>query len=197
MSGSVSVAVAAVCLFMQSASPAWPASAGAKPRVAPSKFKDPRPRFFDPPPGRYRLPDGSFKEADPPRGFYDPPPGYYALARPGLRGAAPDAVIGPLPTAEGSLQGWIDRRRQLRIVFGVSLGTIGVGALVPLIGLATQRGDEPCIDCYAPGTFVALIVVPIGIVATIATGIALGVHARRRPKPSRVQVTAGGLRMTF
>lgn len=190
--------VAVVVAFMQAvSSPSWPASAGAQPKASPTKFKDPGAGYFDPPRGRYRLPDGTIREADPPRGFYDPPPGRYAVAPPGLRRPLPNAVIGPLPTAEGSAQAWLDRRHRLRIGLGVSLGVAGVGAVIPLVGLALQRGDEPCVDCFAPGTLIALYVVPTGLISAIALGITLAVHNRRRPQPSRVQVFAGGLRMSF
>jgi hypothetical protein len=192
MSGSLVVALAGVVAFTAAGSTSgWPASAGVQPKVAPTKFKDPRARYFDPPAGRYRLPDGTIREADPPRGFYDPPPGHYAVPPPGLDQRLPRAVIGPLPTAEGSVDGWIAKRRRLRIGLGISLGTMGAGLLVLAIPSA------PSLDGYPPGIFATMVFVPVGLIAAIATGISLRVHARRRPMSSRVQVLADGLRLSF
>lgn len=192
MSGSLALAFAGVFSFAAAGSTSgWPASAGAQPKAAPTKFKDPWAMYYDPPAGRYRFPDGTIREADPPLGFYDPPPGHYAVAPPGLDRPLPHAVIGPLPTAEGSLDAWFERRRRLRIGLGVSLGAIGVGALALAIPAA------PSLDGYPPGIFATMVLVPVGLIATIATGISLRVHARRRPVPARVQVFADGLRLSF
>lgn len=191
--------VAAFSAFIQAApTSSWPASAGAPPQVTPSEFRDPRAHYFDPPAGRYRLPDGTIQQADPPPGFYDPPPGHYPVDS--FAGPAPDAVLGPLPTAEASDNAWLAKRRRLRIGLGISLGAIAVGAIWPSVATAyweRQRGPQTGVVEYAPGTMVALIVVPIGIVATIVSSICLGVHARRRPRPARIQVGAGGLRLSF
>jgi hypothetical protein len=185
-----------LAVLMQAAStPSWPAGAGAPPQASPSAFMDPSPRYFDPPAGSYVQPDGSIVHADPPPGYYDLPPGHYPLVLTG-----PDELQGPLPSAEASMPAWSAKRRRLRIGLGVSLGVVGVGVLAPLVGLVllnARTGDRPCIDCYPPGTIFALVVIPAGIIATLVTGIRLGVHARRRPVLSRFDVTAGGLRLSF
>lgn len=186
----------ALAVLMQAASTStWPAGAGAPPQTTPSTFIDPSPRYFDPLPGSYVQPDGTLVHADPPPGYYDLPPGHYPLVLTG-----PEGLQGPLPSAEASMPAWSAKRRRLRIGLGVSLGVVGVGVLAPLVGLIiwnVQTSNGACIDCYPPGTIFALVVIPVGIVATVVTGIRLGVHARRRPVLSRLDVGAGGLRLSF
>ena len=201
MLGLSPATVAAVCAFSQAAaSSTWPASAGPPPPVTASEFRDPRPRYFDPPVGRYRLPDGTIHHVDPPPGFYDPPPGHYPVDS--LAASAPDAVLGPLPTAEASIPAWLDKRRRLRIGLGISLGSIGAGVLASVAAttiwrLQTRGEARTYPDGYEPGMIVALAILPAALIATIVAGIRLGVHARRRPGTPRVQVVAGGLRLSF
>jgi hypothetical protein len=190
--------VAAFLVFTQVApTPGWPASAGAPPQVTRSVFYDPPARYFDPPAGRYRLPDGTIQYVDPPRGFYDPPPGQYPVDLLGV--PTSEAVLGPLPTAEASVQAWLEKRRRLRIGLGISLGAIGVGVLAGLTTTAIWNAQtrRDLRDGYPPGVFVDLAIIPAALIATIVYGIRLGVHARRRPGPPRVQVGAGGLRLAF
>lgn len=201
MPGLAPLALAAVWTFAQAAAdPAWPSSAGsAPPPTIPTKFRDPRARIFNPPAGRYRLPDGTIQQADPPRGFYDPPPGQYPAMELPLDKPPPGTVLGPLPTAEGSMPAWHAKRTRLRVWLGLSTAVIGIGSMAPLVGLAIWRAAPygECIDCYPPGTILALVLVPAGIIATVVSGARLGVHNRRRPVPLRVQMSPGGLRLSF
>lgn len=172
----------------------WPASAGAQPPATPSVYKDPRPHYYDPPAGRYRLPDGTVQQADPPRGFYDPPAGFYSV--PTVEGPATDSVLGPLPTAEGSDEAWLNRRHGLRIGLGLSLGVVGLGAIAPLI-VRPIWPDHRCVDCFPPGALAALIMLPAGLIATIVFSVRLAVHNRRRPRGFDLRVDSGGLRLAF
>lgn len=172
----------------------WLASAGAQPQAPPSVYKDPRPRYYDPPAGRYRLPDGTVQQADPPRGFYDPPAGFYPV--PTVEGPATGSVLGPLPTAEGARQAWLNRRHGLRIGLGLSLSVVGLGAIAPLI-VRPIWPDHQCVDCFPPGALAALIMVPAGLIATIVFSVRLAVHNRRRPPGFDLRVDSGGLRLAF
>lgn len=177
----------------------WPASAGRRPDSLPVEYSDPKPRYFDPPPGRYVYPDGSIRDADPPPGFYDPPPGYYPVD-PALA-AAYRSALGPLPTAEAALRAWEEKRRRLRIGLGVSGGILGLSVLaypisMGIVSAATRGEDFVCIDCYPPGIFVTMVLGPPALVATIVYAVRLGIHARRRPK-ANLSFGPGGLLWRF
>lgn len=204
MPGPGDVAFLTFWALTQAASPPnWPASAGAPPTVTRSEFRDPRPDHFDPPAGMYRWPDGEIRRADPPLGYYDPPAGQYPVGP--VEG--PDAVLGPLPTAEASVPAWLLKRRRLRIGLGISLGAAVVGLLVGLVGAATdglsltkhpQNAEpEPSGAHFPPSAVIAGFLVPAGLITAIVLGINLGVHNRRRPPARRLQVNGGGFRLSF
>jgi len=203
MPGPADVAFLAFWALTQAASPPnWPASAGAPPKVTRSEFRDPRPDHFDPPAGMYRWADGKLRRADPPPGYYDPPAGQYPVGP--VEG--PDAVLGPLPTAEASVPAWLLKRRRLRIGLGVSLGAAAVGLLVGLVGEATggvsltkqPTNAEPSEGPhFLPSTVIAVFLVPAGLITAIVLGINLGVHNRRQPPSRRLQVSGGGFRLSF
>jgi hypothetical protein len=175
----------------------WPASAGVQSPANSVIYKDPKPRFYDPPPGRYRLPDGTFGYADPPEGFHDPPPGYYPVDE--AQAVATWTSLGPLPTAEGSIAAWYEKRRRLRIGLGISSGAFALSFLaIPLSNLFWRPSSDgvPCIDCYPPGIIVTLYLGPASVIAAIVYGIRLGVHARRRPK-TNLALAPGGLLWRF
>jgi hypothetical protein len=161
--------------------------------------QDPRPGYYDPPAGRYQLPSGVIVRADPPRGYYDPPAGHYAANA--FTGPRSDDILGPLPTPEASMKAWTAKHRRLRIAFGVSLGVVGVGLLAPLVGAGIDRtqpvGIKGVVDGYVSGAIFALVVIPLGLIATTVTGILLGVHKRRRPTANHLLVGPGGIRVAF
>ena len=204
MPGLADVAFLTFWAFTQAASPPnWPASAGPPPQMTRSEFRDPRPDHFDPPAGMYRWADGKIRRADPPPGYYDPPAGQYPVGP--VEG--PDAVLGPLPTAEASVPAWLLKRRRLRIGLGVSLGAAAVGLLVGLVGAATD-GVSPSTqpkngpyrddgDEFLPSTVIAVFLVPAGLITAIVLGVNLGVHNRRQPPSRRLQVSGGGFRLSF
>jgi hypothetical protein len=204
MPGPADVAFLTFWAFTQAASPpSWPASAGAPLQLTRSEFRDPRPDYFDPPAGMYRWSDCKIRWADPPPGYYDPPAGQYLV----VPVEGPDAVLGPLPTAEASAPAWLLKQRRLRIGLGVSLGAAAVGLLVGLVGEATDglsltkqptNADPPSDgDEFLPSTVIAAFLVPAGLITAIVLGINLGVHNRRRLPSRRLQVSGGGFRLSF
>lgn len=204
-------ALALAMTLAQAPTPASPTSLApqATPTAAhPTEFRDPRPRTFDPPHGRYLLPNRAVIVADPPRGYYDPPPGLYPKTTttspsPEAR-AARGIILGPLPTAEASMPAWLAKRRRLRIALGISSGLILATALTPALGAGIEaaqdrdQGPKGSVDGYPPGFFVLVFGTPLAILATIVTGTLLGVHKHRQPRTNhRLQVTPGALNLAF
>lgn len=203
-------ALALAMTLAQAPTPASPTPLApqATPTAAfPTEFRDPRPRTFDPPHGRYLLPNRTVIVADPPRGYYDPPPGLYPKTTttspsPEVR-AARGIILGPLPTAEASMPAWLAKRRRLRIALGISSGLILATLLTPAVGsgidaLRERDLDSPPIAEYPSGFLVLVFGTPLAILATIVTGTLLGVHKHRKPRTNhRLQVTPGALNLAF
>lgn len=179
---------------------AWPESAGTPPPKFDRVYKDPPPRYFDPPAGLYSKGDGTLVETDPPRGYYDPPPGYYPRDR--HLALTYHHPLGPLPRPLSDLEIWEKKHRQRKIALAISATALGIAVLAPIVS-AIQRAvssppppDVRCIDCWDPGIVIFLSLGPPALISTTVSGALLGVHAKRRPS-QQVSLSPSGLTWRF
>lgn len=119
-----------------------------------------------------------------------PAPGWPTSA-----GTAP-TLVRLAPTPADDMPQWLERRRRLRINFGVSAGVLGAGAATLVLG-AVFGCDGAVLDCIPIAAIVGGVAVVAAAIPTLVYAVRLTVHNERRPRNTRVQLGPGGLLLRF